>query len=267
MKKIKLFAHLSDFKLIELSNKMVSEKFLSKEIIIKKGVTGDKFYIISSGYVKIFNNNIFIRELEKNSSFGEISLLKNDITTATVQAGIDGCECFSLEKKVFKQIIDSNMIKYLKRVISLQGDGIMLNDLYFIKPLGNGKFGTVSLVHNKKNLYAIKAIPKSSIIQKIKLITYFLNEKRVMSQIDHPFVVKLVKTLNSKDYIFYLLEYIDGSSFKTYLEKRILTPYKVKYEVQFYGTIMLNVISYLNKKNIVYRDFKPENMMLDKNVF
>ncbi len=158
------------------------------------------------------------------------------------------------------------MIKYLKRIISLQDNGIMLNDLYFMKSLGSGKFGTVSLVHNKKNLYAIKAITKASIIQKKNLITYFLNEKRIMAQIDHPFIARLVKTLNSRDYIFYLLEFIDGVSFKTYLERRIITSYKVKYDVQFYGSIMLSVISYLNKKKIIYRDFKPENMMLDKNV-
>ncbi len=92
MKKLKIFSHLSDFKLIELSNKMVNEKFTPKQIIIKKGVIGTRFYIISQGYVKIFNNNILIRELEKNSSFGEYSLLTNEVTSATVQAGIDGCE-------------------------------------------------------------------------------------------------------------------------------------------------------------------------------
>ena len=62
-----------------------------------------------------------------------------------------------------------------------------------IKFLGRGKFGSISLVDNKKNIYAIKAISRKSVELQKMLSKYFVNERRIMLTLNHPFIVKLVK--------------------------------------------------------------------------
>ena len=76
-------------------------------------------------------------------------------------------------------------MEYLKIKISLLDDfNMSLNDFYFCKNLGQGKFGEVSLVHNKKHFYAIKMVDKMEAEKHKHLIKYFLEERRVLLELE-----------------------------------------------------------------------------------
>ena len=77
-----------------------------------------------------------------------------------------------------------------------------------------------------------------------------------MLQIDHPFIVRLVKTLKTKDFVFFILEYIDGLPLKTYLDKKKKSKQKNPFEAEFYGGILLSAINYLHNKKILHRNKK-----------
>ena len=265
MKKTQIFRNTSDNKLIKICHLMNKEKYNDGDIILKEGEIGDKFYIIKKGKVKVYKDNKYIRVLEVGNCFGETSLLIHKPRTATIKAE-DKCSFYVLTKKVFDEVMDKNMLDYLKNKISLQDNFSMsLNDLYFCKNLGQGKFGIVTLVHNKNHFYAIKAVNKKLAERQNILIKYFLEEKKVLLQLDHPFIMKLVRTFKNEENIFYLLEYIHGKSLSKYLSSRQTEQLKNKIETRFYISFLLIILNYLNSKNIIHRDLKPDNIMIDSN--
>ena len=82
-----------------------------------------------------------------------------------------------------------------------------------------------------------------------------------MLLLDHPFIVKLVKTMKNQIFCFFLLEYINGINMNEYLKNRK----KIKNieETRFYISSLLIVLDYLQKKLIAHRDIKPSNIMID----
>ena len=263
LKKIPIFATLKETKYLEIAKNITTEIFNDKSIIMKEGSIANKFYIIKSGKVKIEQQKNFIRYLEVGGCFGEIPNITGEIDLFTVTA-IGSVECYVLTKEDFPNF-DYNISKEIKEISSLNDINININDLYFVKILGNGKFGKVYLVHNMKHFYAIKNTPLKKIYQNKHLIKYYLNEKNIMLKINHPFVVKLVKTLKNKDNLFFLIEYIDGISLKSYLDKKRKNELKNIQETTFYGGILLTTINFLHNKKILHRDIKPDNLMINKN--
>ena len=265
LKKLYLFKNLSEKTLELLAVKLTKLKYNEKDIIVEEGTPGDKFYLISSGRVRITKEGTFIRDLESGSCFGENVLLSNEIVkrTATVTS-LEKCVCYALSKNEFEMIINDNNIKnYLIKKLSLQDTSINLSDLHYIKFLGKGKFGSVSLVHNKKNIYGIKAISRRSVDKQKILAKYFVNERRVMLSLDHPFIVKMVKSMKNAYFCFLLIEYVNGKNLDEYLSTRVIK--KSIYETQFYIGSMLLMLEYLQKKLIAHRDIKPSNIMIDSN--
>ena len=265
LKKLYLFKNLSEKTLELLATKLTKIIYNEKDIIVEEGSTGDKFYLISKGRVRITKEGTFIRDLESGSCFGENVLLSNEIVkrTATVTA-LEKVVCYVILKHEFDIIInDKNIKDYLLKKLSLQDTSITLEDLHYIKFLGKGKFGSVSLVHNKKNIYGIKAISRKSVDRQKILAKYFVNERRVMLSLDHPFIVKLVKTMKNTYFCFLLIEFVNGKNLDEYLSTRVVK--KSIYETQFYIGSMLLMLEYLQKKLIAHRDIKPSNIMIDSN--
>jgi cGMP-dependent protein kinase len=158
---------------------------------------------------------------------------------------------------------DSNTRGYLLKKLALQNTDIKLDDLYYIKFLGKGKFGSVSLVHNKQNIYAIKAISIKMVEKEKMLWKYFVNERNIMLSLDHPFIVKMVKSLRNTKYCFILMEFVNELNLDDHLTQKRTR--RNVYETQFYIGSMLLMLDYLQKKYIAHRDIKPSNIMIDEN--
>jgi len=265
LKKIPIFSMLTDLKLFMLSKSIQIKSYKPNTLIINEGTYGCELFIIQEGKVSVYKKNCFIRVLDTNSFFGDLSHGPSCIWENTVVSE-DYLECYVIHKKSFQEIVDPNFHQYLQNLIILQDSSVNLEDLFYIKSLGNGKFGKVYLVHNKKNFYALKTAEIKNISKQNQLMKYYLNEKNIMLHIDSPFIVKLVKTMKNREMIFFLLEYIDGVTLKHYLNKRTKSNLKNIYETQFLGAIFLHTINYLHKNRIIHRDIKPDNCMIDKNV-
>lgn len=264
MKKIQIFRDSSDQRLLEICKNMKKEKFLAGEVIFSEGMTGDKLYMVYKGKVKIYKEERFLREIEEGGCFGEVALLKNEPRTATTIADTK-VSTYSLSKDDFISFIDKNMLDFLIKKISLQDNfQTKLEHLNIVKGLGHGKFGEVGLVHNGKNLYAIKAVNKKLIEKQAMLIKYFLDERSILLSLDHPFIMKLVKTLKNQDYVFFLTEFISGIVLSKHISSKKDSKLRNKEEVQFYVAILLIIVDYLNSKNLSHRDIKPDNIMIDE---
>jgi len=264
LKKIYLFRNLSDETLESIAQGMKKQKFKQNEYIIKEDTEGEEFYLIIKGRVRITVKGNFVRDLDSGDYLGEkVLLTENNLRTASAMA-LDKVICYVLSKSEFQVILQDDTTKeYLMKKIALQDTEISLESLHYIKFLGKGKFGTVSLVHNKKNIYAIKAISKASVEREKILARYFVNERRIMLSLDHPFIVKMVKSMKNQHFCFLLIEFINGTNLDQYLQSRE-TKQNI-YETQFYIGSILLMLDYLQKKFIAHRDIKPSNIMIDSN--
>ena len=266
LKRISLFKYLQHDLIEKISETVSIEKYALNDVIIKENCKGDKCYFIMKGSVQVYEKGKFIRELEKGSFFGERALIDhNDIRTATVIAKSFKVICFVLSKSNFNLIFNNeNSRKYIEHKISMHNSDMSLTQLYYIKQIGKGKYGNVFLVHNNKNTYALKVMPIKQ-VSKDKIGTYVVSEKNIMKCIDHPFIIKLVQTLRDENYVYFILEHINGQTLDEYLSSRCV--FKQVHEVQFYSACLLIILEYLNSKNIVHRDIKPSNIMLDKHAY
>lgn len=263
LNKISIFKNFSQKKMEILSSITNVEKFDNGKRIITQGETDSKFYIVKSGKVDIFIDNNYIRTLNGNEYFGERALFFKEPRTATAQAN-GSVECYVIDHKDFKLILEENLGNYLKSRFFLQDFNVELKDLDFIKELGNGNFGTVCLVKSRKNkhYYAIKCMSKKQIDNE-GLHKNLELERGILLKIDSPFIVKLVKTLKDYKNIFFLMEYIKGKElFDVIRDIGLLDAYQTK----FYAASMMCAIEYLHERKFIYRDLKPENIMVAENV-
>ena len=258
---IPLFRILSDDKIDFLQKHLQIENFENGKKIICQGDIGDKLFIIKSGRVDFFVNSKYIRTLNEGEDFGAKSLiLSSDKRTATAIANGE-VSCYTLTAEVFKSILEPSLLEYFKYKFYLEDNTIELKDLDNVKELGRGSFGSVNLVRNKKNklLYAIKALDLQQ-IKKENLEEFVELEKNILLKIDHPFIMKMVKYLKNERNIFFINEYIEGKELWEVIRDIGLLN---KEQTQFYSASILLALNYLHKKKIIYRDLKPENVMVN----
>ena len=107
-------------------------------------------------------------------------------------------------------------------------------------------------------MYAIKALNLEQI--KLENLEECVEvERDVLLKIDHPFIMKMVKYLKNDTYIFFINEYIKGKELWEVIRDIGLLN---KEQTQYYGGSILLAIDYLHKQKIIYRDIKPENVMV-----
>ena len=89
-------------------------------------------------------------------------------------------------------------------------------------------------------------------------------ERNILLKIDHPFIVKLVKTLKDEKFVYFLMDYIKGKElFDVIRDINVLN----KFQAQFYSASIMLAANYLHERKIIYRDIKPENIMVVTNGF
>ncbi|CAD8089761.1 unnamed protein product [Paramecium primaurelia] len=125
--------------------------------------------------------------------------------------------------------------------------------------LGRGSFGEVYLVQKQQNLYAMKVLRKS-LIFKQNICRYAITERNVLSVSSHPFIVKLRYAFQTQDKLFMILDYCPGGDLG-----QILTKQKRLSEdlVKLYMCEIILALEDLHKRDIIFRDLKPDNIVLD----
>ena len=259
LKKVNLFKNFTNAKLEVLSKKIKVEKVANGKNLITQGEEGTRFYIIKKGQVDIFVKDKYIRTMNENEYLGDRALFFKEPRSATAKANGD-VEVYYLEKEAFETVIEKNLKNYLIDRLYLQDDTVQLTDLVYYMKLGSGSYGNVSLVRSSKNkfFYAIKNISCKQILY-TQLHQNLELERSILVKIDHPFIVKLVKTMKDKNYVYFLMDYIKGRElFDVIRDIGLLN----KYQTQFYGASIMLAVQYLHERKFIYRDIKPENIMV-----
>jgi|EP00669_Euglena_mutabilis_P007088 protein kinase A len=136
-----------------------------------------------------------------------------------------------------------------------------LSDLTLKETLGTGTFGRVRLCLHKSsgNYYAIKCLKKSEVLR-MKQVEHILAEASILGSIRHPFIVNMLKTFQDDKRLYIVLEYVVGGELFSHLRKAGKFPNDV---AKFYAAEVILAFEYIHSMDILYRDLKPENLLLD----
>lgn len=141
-----------------------------------------------------------------------------------------------------------------------KGEEVSLDDFICKKILGKGSFGKVFLVEKKDDhkLYAMKSLRKDVILENDQVESTKL-EKEILLKAKHPFFVKMAYIFQTDQKIYFVMNFIRGGELFTHLqaEKRFKEE-----RTRFYAAQIISAIGYLHKKKIIYRDIKPENILM-----
>lgn len=287
---IKIFSDLDEKSRMKIVKAMKLENFAAGTKIFQQGETGNKFYVIKEGVAKVLkDDSTDMGSITAGQYFGETAMIDEEVRKATVITET-ACVVLSIDRATFQSIggklskgkglqhmsswMDSpgkegstnQEIKSESSVTKLTEPKILFSDLREMGLLGSGTFGRVSLVQqtssSEKKVYALKAMLKYEIVAH-KQEHNVVQEKNVMLDSDHPFILKLYATYKDQRYIYMLLELVQGGELFSVIHTSKADGIPDEH-VKFYASCIIQGIAYLHSKDIAYRDMKPENCMIDK---
>ena len=261
LKRVQMLRGLSQDKLSSLITALHIQNFDSGETIVHQNSPGETFYIIKSGKVDVIRDGIQVRSITKLDYFGERSVLFNENRTASVVAS-GAVSCWVLHRQDFLRLIDESIRDNLTKRIELQDDNIALRDLVPVKVLGKGMFGNVFLVvdKNRNRLYALKTVSRRK-IERYDIQENLVLERKILLQLDHNLILKLVRTFKDDKRIYFLTEFVRGLDLFDVLRQLNLVSDR---DAKFYAACMVLMFEHLHERDIIYRDLKPENVMVDE---
>ncbi|KAF9054332.1 kinase-like domain-containing protein [Panaeolus papilionaceus] len=144
--------------------------------------------------------------------------------------------------------------------IDFEGE-VNLFHFLLLRCVGKGAFGKVRVVQHKqtRDLFALKYINKAKCV-KMKAVPNVIQERRLLEEIDHPFIVNLRYAFQDDENCFFVLDLMLGGDLRFHLERLGAMPEET---VRFYVAQLSSALSFLHDMGIMHRDLKPDNILLD----
>ena len=138
-----------------------------------------------------------------------------------------------------------------------------IKDFEIIKPISKGAFGSVYLSKKKStgDYYAIKVLKKADMVAKNQVTNVKAERAIMMWQGESDFVAKLYWTFSSKDYLYLVMEYLNGGDCASLI--KVLGGLPEDWAKKYLGEVILGV-EHLHNRSIVHRDLKPDNLLIDQ---
>eukprot|EP00927_Polykrikos_kofoidii_P059651 TRINITY_DN54793_c0_g1_i1.p1 TRINITY_DN54793_c0_g1~~TRINITY_DN54793_c0_g1_i1.p1 ORF type:complete len:891 (+),score=174.76 TRINITY_DN54793_c0_g1_i1:362-2674(+) len=248
-----------------LADALVERTYHKNELILKQGEEGETFFILVDGTTSVEIDGKIVGKLEGSKTlgtaehFGERALLNSEPRAATIRCTSEAVVTLVLDRDLFLQVVrkPTEIVADRKNMVEYN-----LAKLEVLGLLGCGGFGVVNLVKCgvTGGTFALKTLSKGHIIEQQQQES-IMTEKAIMRMTDSSFLVRLAATFNSKESIAFLIEAaLGGELFTVYLQEDLhgSEPHAI-----FYVACVTRAFCHLHARSIVYRDLKPENLLLD----
>jgi serum/glucocorticoid-regulated kinase 2 len=142
-------------------------------------------------------------------------------------------------------------------------DKVRLDDFELLKVLGRGSFGKVMQVRKKSDgkVYAMKILKKRAIIARNQ-VEHTKAERKILQALQHPFLMTLRYAFQTKEKLYFVLDYFQGGELFFHLKNNRRFPEDV---ARIYVAEIALALGHLHSLSVIYRDLKPENILLDDN--
>eukprot|EP00980_Cylindrotheca_fusiformis_P017495 scaffold5490_cov125-Cylindrotheca_fusiformis.AAC.12 len=134
-------------------------------------------------------------------------------------------------------------------------------DFELLKVIGMGAFGKVLQVKNKTSghVLAMKVISKRVLRKKAGYIENIQAERNILTRVNHPFVVKMHCSFQTKEKLFIIMDFLAGGELFLRLGREGIFLEK---DAAFYLAEIILSLDHLHQLGILHRDLKPENILL-----
>lgn len=138
-----------------------------------------------------------------------------------------------------------------------------IKDFEIIKPISKGAFGSVYLSKKKSTgeYFAIKVLKKADMVAKNQVGNVKAERAILMWQGQSEFVAKLYWTFSSKDYLYLVMEYLNGGDCASLI--KVLGGLPEDWTKKYLAEVILGV-EHLHSRGIIHRDLKPDNLLIDQ---
>ncbi|KAJ4976988.1 hypothetical protein NE237_002094 [Protea cynaroides] len=142
-------------------------------------------------------------------------------------------------------------------------DGLNYRDFKLVRRIGSGDLGNVYLCRLRREgscFYAMKVVDNESLALK-KKVERFETEKRILKMLDHPFLPTLYAEFDASHYSCVVMEYCSGGDLHTLRHRQSGKRFSLN-SARFYAAEVLLALEYVHMLGIIYRDLKPENVLI-----
>lgn len=256
------------------------ESLGANKIIFEEGKkTPATLYLVRKGRVELTKRDdpSFKKMIGPGGYFGEEMLELDvggkghgDLYVADFTAGAKGDRTVvgKLLLDDCRTILDTTrmgMPPVLEKKTSVVNTKIDISAVKYHTILGAGTFGQVWLVSRKKSdgdrqAYALKIQSKYELV-KHSQAKGVVQEKDIMTELKHPFIIRLVNTSQDKHLLYMLLEMVQGGELFSIMHTSTSDGLPIEDSI-FYSAGILEGLGHMHRRNILYRDLKPENVLV-----
>uniref|UniRef100_A0A8D3DXL0 cGMP-dependent protein kinase n=1 Tax=Scophthalmus maximus TaxID=52904 RepID=A0A8D3DXL0_SCOMX len=265
---------------------MYERTYQQGEYVVTQGEAGNHLFVLAEGKLDVFQHNKLLTSITVWTTFGELAILYNCTRTASVRA-VNKVRTWALDREVFQNVmrrtaetrheqyrnfLRRSAPRYAPATYYDKGDFVIREgeegSTFYI--LAQGKvtrpFSNVTLRGSQSTVddisyvtFALKVIKKKHVVDN-RQEEHIHSERKILAEARSPFVVKLYRTFRDDKYVYMLLEACLGGEIWSLLRDRGSFDDAT---ARFCVGCVTEAFDYLHRKGVLYRDLKPENLMLD----